>query len=316
LKKKRASAFLPARAAASERRAAKEFDVKYGMRPAPGDATKSGEEYLATLPPALAGQVRAIAEGRRAFPTGMGLRSPQAQELVAAATQYDPTIDAANAATRAATRKDFTSGKAAQNLTSLNTAIGHLATLRQSARALNNTKLRAWNTVGNYLANETGDPRVRNFSIARQAVASELTRAFRGTGGSMTEVKDWENSINSADSPDQLEGAIQKATELLRSRLDAMQSQYQQGLGRSADVMQFLTPKNRQVLENLETGGTTERKTSDVFAGPPAGTAITPEDVKGWRYSPEREQKLLDYMHSPKATPEGFATMATDAAVA
>jgi hypothetical protein len=114
------------RAAQAEARAQQKFQSEDTMAPPPGDTAKTGEDYLKTIPPSLAGQVRALAEGRRAFPTGTALRSPAVQQLIAAATQYDPTLDAANAATRVATRKDFTSGKSAQNITALNTVIGHL----------------------------------------------------------------------------------------------------------------------------------------------------------------------------------------------
>lgn len=306
------------RASAEEARKQAEFEEKHKSVEAPGDLTKTGDEYLQTLKPNLAAQVRALAEGRRAFPSAYALKSPQSQILVAAATQYDPTLDAANAATRVATRKDFTSGKAAQNMTSINTAIGHLVTLRKAAQGLDNRALRAWNALANRALTETGDPAVRNFQIARQAVASELTRAFRGTGGSLTEVKDWEAAINAADSPAQLDKAIGQATELLTSRLESMQSQYQQGMGRSGDAMQFLTPKNQKSLESLLVGGGVETpaaETADVLQGAPAGSAISPEDVAGWRYTPENEARILDQLRAPDATPEAVAAAVADAAV-
>jgi hypothetical protein len=42
--------------------------------PTPGDTTLTGDDYLKTLDAGLAGQVKALAEGRRAFPTGTALR--------------------------------------------------------------------------------------------------------------------------------------------------------------------------------------------------------------------------------------------------
>lgn len=314
-----------ARAERADKRAQAEFDAKNTVVPAPGDTSLSGEEYLKTLPPNLARQVKMIAEGRRAIPTGYALRNPQVQELIAAATQYDPTLDSANAATRMATRKDFTSGKSAANITAMNTAVGHLLTLRKKAQALNNTRFPILNRVGNRLSVETGSKAVKEFEVARQAVASELTRVFRGTGGALAEVKEWEHSVDAAGSPEQLEGAIQTATELLASRLESLQEQYRQGMGRSADVREFMTPKHQKDLDALlgiapggageRTGGGDER-TADVFAGPPEGGQIKGEDVRGWRYSPENEQRLLEYIRDPNATAEGMAQLAADAAVA
>lgn len=301
-----------------EERKRKEFEDKNAAIEPPGDTSKTGEEYLKTLDPNLAAQVKALSEGRRALPSNFAMRSPQAQLLVAAATQYDPTLDVANVATRVATRKDFTSGKAAQNMTSINTAIGHLATLRKAARNLNNRSLKGWNRVANLVAAETGKPEIKEFEIARQAVASELTRAFRGTGGSLTEVKDWENSVDSAGSPEQLEAAIVQATELLGSRLEAMESQYKQGMGTSADVMTFLTPKNKATLDSLLTGAGLDKTepNADIFQGAPEGRTFAPEDVKGWRFSPEAAAGILSSIQDPAATPEGVAKLIADTAVA
>lgn len=240
--------------AAEGRAAAKDARDEMAVTP-PGDTTKTGDAYLATLPPALAGQVKALAEGRRAFPTGAALRSPQVMELVAAATQYDPTLDAANAATRVATRKKFTSGKARDNITAINTALGHLGSLSQAAEGLGNRDWRTWNTLGNALLTETGDERVKTFGIARDAVANELMRVFRGTGGSMTEIEEWKKAIDSSDSPAQLRSEIGKAVELLNSRLMAMGDEYEQGMNRSSDPLTFLNPHAREVFNALAPGG-------------------------------------------------------------
>jgi hypothetical protein len=223
---------------------------------APGDTSKTGEDYLKTIPEGLAGQVRALAEGRRAFPTGTALKDPQIQELIAAATQYDPTLDAANAATRVATRKDFTSGPTSKNITSLNTALGHLGTLKNAADQLENRSFPMWNTLANAAETAVGDPRVKNFTIARDAVANELMRVFRGaSSGSMQEIEEWKNTIDSADSPAQLHAAIGKAVELLDSRLQALGDQYNRGLGQSKDPITLLSPHAQAVYNALGPGG-------------------------------------------------------------
>lgn len=240
-----------AHAAHADARAEAEFNAKNNPAPAPGDTTKTGEDYLATLSPALAAQVKALADGRRAFPTGAALRSPQVQELVAAATQYDPTLDAANAATRVATRKDFTSGKAAQNITAMNTALGHLGTLSNAAKGLENRSFPLWNTLANAGEQAIGDPRVKNFTLARDAVANELMKVFRGTGGSLAEIEEWKHNIDSSDSPEQLHAAITQATELLHSRLDAMNDQYSRGMNKSGDPIQLLSPHAQQIYQKI-----------------------------------------------------------------
>jgi hypothetical protein len=226
------------------------------MAPPPGNTALSGEAYLATIPPSLAGQVKALAEGRRAFPTGSALRSPAVQQLIAAATQYDPTLDAANAATRVATRKKFTSGTTRDNITAINTALGHLGTLWQDAQKLNNFGSPLLNAPINAVESGVlGDPRYTNFNLTRHAVVDELEKAFRGSGGTQTGIEEWKQGINSSQSPDQLRGAIGKAVELLDSRLQALNDAYSTGMGRSADPMEFLNPHARAVFGALGPGG-------------------------------------------------------------
>lgn len=244
------------RAARADARAQADFDSKNTMVAPPGDITKSGEEYLATLPPSIAGQVKALSEGRRAFPVGAALRSPAIQELVAAATQYDPTLDAANSVTRVATRKKFTSGTTRDNITAINTALGHLGTLWGDAQKLDNFGSPIINAPINYAETKVlGDERYSNFNLTRQAVVDELEKAFRGSGGTQAGIEGWKSSINSAQSPKQLRGAIGKAVELLDSRLQALNDAYGAGMSRSSEPMEFLNSHARAVFTALGPGG-------------------------------------------------------------
>jgi hypothetical protein len=51
----------------------------------------------------------------------------------------DPTFDGVNFQARAKTRSDFTSGKSAQNITALNTVVGHLDHLDRTIDGLGNS---------------------------------------------------------------------------------------------------------------------------------------------------------------------------------
>ena len=247
-----------ARAAAAERRAAEEHDVKFGVKGAPGDTSKTGEEYLATLPPALATQVKMISEGRMAFPTGAALRSPRVMELVAAASQYDPSLDAVNAATRIATRKNFTSGKARANITSLNTALSHLGSLQDTVAELNNSGFPWWNAIANPTAVQLGDTKLaaalKRFKTDRLAVGEELARAFKGAAPGVREGEEWKDTFSSADSPEALNSAIQQGVKLLNGRLVSLQDEYQAGMGRSVDPVSFLSPTSRKIYDRLSGG--------------------------------------------------------------
>lgn len=219
-----------------------------------GPENLSGEDYLKALPASRASLIRSYAQGRVAFPGSFSLRSPYWQKMVADITQYDPSFDAVNYGGRASTRRDFTSGPSSRNVTSLNTAIGHLGRLMKAGEALNNTSFPAYNSIANFVASNTGDPRVKEFELARQAVATELERAFRGTGGSLTGIQEWQRSLSAAGSPEQLKGAIGTAVDLLASRVDAVGEAYRRGMGTTADVTELLTPSAKKTLAALPGG--------------------------------------------------------------
>lgn len=232
----------------------------------------TGEEYLKTLPKPAADQVRAMVEGRIPPPGSFALRSPYWQKMLQAAAQYDPGFDLTRWAARQQTSKDIATGKMGQNVSSFNTALQHLDTLSKASDGLNNSNYPWANKAANFVQGQY-DPNVQaalnKFNVAKQAVASELTRAFRGTGGSLTEVKDWESSLNAADSPQALKAAIQQGIELLRGRIESVGDQYNRGMATSRDAVELLSPKSREIIERLS-GGTGQRAAP---SGAPAAPA-------------------------------------------
>ena len=217
-----------------------------------------GQAYLQTVDPKIATQVKALAEGRMAFPSGFALRSGYWQNMLQAVSQFDPSFDAVNYNARAKTRNDFTSGKSAQNITSFNTAIGHLGTLNDSIDALNNTNYPSYNRFANSVSQESGDTRYQvarqKFDTAKQAVTDELTRAFRGSSGNVSDIDRWAGTLDAAQSPAALKSAVQQAIQLLHSRIDAVGDQYNRGMGTTADPLHLLSPKAQQTIRRLEGG--------------------------------------------------------------
>ena len=310
-----------ASSAAAEKRERAKFILEHGVAPedvrprsaAPGNTELTGEEYLATVPPELARQARMYIDGRRAFPKGAAQRNPRTQLAIDVALQADPTLDEANAATRVATRKDFTSGMMARNLTALNTAIGHLKSLQSVGNKLNNTPLPDLNYLINSVqSGRLGDPRVNNFNTTVQAFATELAKVFKGTGApSLTELEDWKKSADPNMSPAQLQGFVHTAAELLQSRIDAMGDAYTRGMGKSADPMTLLNPKAADAFRSIYSGVPDTSKVERVtpFEKVPEGMQVTGTDVQGYRLKPEQEAALEQYLRSDKFTPEGYADM-------
>lgn len=223
-----------------------------------------GDDYLKTLPPQIATQVKALAEGRMQFPGGFALKSPYWQQMVSAVSQYDPNFDAVNYNARATTRKDFTSGKSSQSINALNTVIGHMKVLSDAADQLNNSSVPMWNTVANYSEKAMGDPRMQQFDATKKAVVDELTRVYRGSGGSEGDIKTWSDQINSSGSPAQLHGVIAQIGDLLESKVNALGEQYNQGMGTTAKPIRLTTPTAQSALETLRKRAGSGQPSSDL----------------------------------------------------
>jgi hypothetical protein len=227
-----------------------------GGASAPGNAQLTGDAYLKSLPANQQHIVKALAEGRMAFPSGMALSKPYWQNMLMAVGQYDPQFDTANPQSRAKTRADFTSGKSAQNVTALNTVVGHLDHLDRAIDALGNyggfpgSQLN--NKAAHFIADQSGtNARYKDFETAKTAVANELTRVFRGTGGAEADIQGWMKQLDASDSPEALHAVVRSMATLMESRLQALGEQYQQGLGVSKDPITLLTPDKQKAFNRM-----------------------------------------------------------------
>lgn len=204
--------------------------------PSYGDTSKTGEEYLATVPEDKRGIVKMMAEG--ALPPGSQykLGDPKTQALIAAANRYDPTFDATTWSGRVAGAKDWsTGGKSADIVKSLNQAIGHLSDLPDKMKALGNDTSPLWNSAKNaYETNVNGKEAVTNFKLNAHAVADELGKMFKGSGLSDREIKQWEAGLGENMSPEQQRGSIRTLKGLLEHSMGALEEKRRQAIGSRA----------------------------------------------------------------------------------
>lgn len=215
-----------------------------------GPTGQRDESVLANVSPEMANYVKALTEGRAAWPTGAQARSAWYLNAVKLASVYEPGFDANMYKQRSETVKDFNVGQGGRNVTAINTVTGHLDNLNKAAKQLDNGSWRLFNSGKNWLSEATGNPKMKKFQLAVNAVADEMERVFRGTGGTLEGINAWKQAVSAADSPQQLDAAIKQAVELMGSRLQALREQYQRGMGRAADF-RFLDEKSRGILERL-----------------------------------------------------------------
>jgi len=221
-----------------------------GGKAAPVNAAGVNPAALEGLSPSEQSMVKQLAEYRMALPTGSALRSAYWQKILGRTSTYKPEFDASQYNVRVKLKSDFTSGKSANNIRSLNTAIGHLDTLDKKMKALDNRSWQFWNKAVNAGQSALGDPRVRGVLVSATAVESELAAVFKGMGATDQEIKAWRENFSTADSPAKQKEAIKTAIELLGGRLSALTSQYETGLGEPKNF-HMLNDKSRSILKRL-----------------------------------------------------------------
>lgn len=127
----------------------------------------------------------------------------------------------------AARRMDtyMTTGKGGQTLNAFNTAQSHLQILGQAAEALHNGNSTTLNSVANSFAKMTGSPAPTNFDAVKNAVQGEIAKALTGNV-TVSEQAELQKDMNNASSPAQIAGIVQKYTQLMQGKKDALHQQY------------------------------------------------------------------------------------------
>jgi len=218
-----------------------------------------GADFLATLDPQMAGQVKAIVEGRAPYPAGMLLKTPYGQRLATYVTQADPSFETGNATTRTKLRNEFSTGgpsSPAFAITAGNTAIGHLGELSDAAEGLNNSSIPTVNGVVNWGAQALGGgTNVTRFNNILGRFAEEATKFYRGTGGTEADVQRDIANLNSAQSPAQLRTAIAAQARLMQSKIDALQDRWRTGMGPNVPDFPIVTPHSRESMDRITLRG-------------------------------------------------------------
>lgn len=124
----------------------------------------------------------------------------------------------------------FVKGKGGQQLTAFNTAITHLDLLNNLGAALNNTNLQIVNKAKQQWAQQTGSPAPANFEAAKNAMSGEVAAALKASGATDQEIQKVSNTFDRSQSPARLKGAIGTYRQLLNSKRDQLQKQYQAGM--------------------------------------------------------------------------------------
>lgn len=160
--------------------------------------------------------------------TRPGSSGPATMDMVAA---NNPNYDATIYPQIVRTRNDFSAGKDATKMGSLERAILHMHTLDQAVDALHNGNVAKLNQIGNYLGvNLGGQSAPAVFHAIQGIVASELSSAVQATSG-VTERQANEQRVSSDFAKPVTHDVLQWYRKLLSAQFDTLKDQYEAGMG-------------------------------------------------------------------------------------
>jgi hypothetical protein len=201
----------------------------------PGDETKTGDEYIASLPVGTAGTIKAIHEGREAPPPA-GSRSAAAQTILGALNHAYPDYDATKYPSYLEVRKKFTGGPEGKGINALNTVETHLARMFDHATAPGTSGGLTGKVTGFF-----GDKDVRALDIDRTAVSTELSKAYAAGQISEGEVKDWESKLDFT-TPGMTTGKLITNLKEIDGLLEGKQKAYEQQWSTAAPAASIASP--------------------------------------------------------------------------
>lgn len=206
----------------------------------------------------------AILEGRQPVPKALtGKYSAQNRAAMELVRAVDPDFDEGYYAAKNKARNEATNGVAGRQAKSFNTAMGHIGQMFMLGRELDNFEsgsagvlTKPLNSVVNKYREANQDPRLNTYKTTAQAVASELAKAFRGSGGTaLKEIEEWKEAIGDPRiTNEQLKQGTQNLLHLLGSQLESSASTLAVGLRAPIDSQALLTAQNREMYQRIMAG--------------------------------------------------------------
>lgn len=238
------------------------------------------QAFLDMLPQGYAANVKGIADYKLDISKISSIRKGEREKLASIVTRYDPTFDMSQYNTRKNFLNNLANGQLSKGIVSANTLIGHIDSLKKAYDDLHNTQIPAWNYVENVGRRVTGSGKITAINTKASAVADELETLFRASGGTLEGTRAWRKNISENASPEQSQHFIESAIELMASRLKAIDSQYENVMGKPKNFS-VLNGKSKKILQDLGINP------DDVEYNPTPASA--PEDSGG---DPELEAKI------------------------
>jgi hypothetical protein len=208
---------------------------------------------LTTLPAPIRDQAQALVDGRRQLDPRLAGK-PLGQTIINAAYAIDPTFDQGNYNARFTARRDLTNPGApgGKTIGALNTAIQHAGKLSDLIETLDNSNLPLVNTIVNPVKSALGSTAVTNYQTVAPQLAKEIERVWRGAGGTAGEIHDLIETIGANKGKQQQREALQQFVELAKGKLDALETQRDNVMGKTAGAtIPVLFDQNKPILDTI-----------------------------------------------------------------
>lgn len=198
-------------------------------------------------------QAQAILEGRMKPPSAFAQKTPYWQNVMGAVLQEDPQWTEQ----RAELRQSYTVGKQSTEINAINTAMGHVGALGDAIDALNNGNVQLLNKIANGYGIQTGETPAATFKLIVNRVGPEIAKAYMGSGGGEAERLSIEKDLSPNMSPAQLRSNVSETVDLLRSKISALENQWDQNKSSSMPSFEdrFIMPQAKAVLQKYAPQG-------------------------------------------------------------
>lgn len=236
-----------------------------------GDFSKSGEEFLNSLPENDRQLVKKIAN-YDIDPKTLSTKGGQREKMLSLVSHYDPTYDDTQYANKRRAITQFGTGPQGNTVRSLNVAVEHIDTLNRAADALKNGDFTPGNKVYNEIAKVFGKTPPNTFEGIRDLVANEVVKGTIGNSGALADREEAAAKVKASSSPDQLKDLMNSWTELMGGQVKGLERQYEASTKNKDFRERYLTQRTRDAIALSESKATSS-------ASPAAAPTATSQKV-------------------------------------
>lgn len=173
----------------------------------------------------------------------------QLESLTKMAQQVDPTFSVNTNKIRYGFLQKWNDPNSALGKTrnSINTALGHLADVKEMTTALTPDDLQFVNSTKNWWSVESGSPEITSLQFGLGQLATEIATVYKGAAPSDEEIQQEKAVLGTQLSSAQFNGLLNTVSQFLSSKITSSRYQYKSTMGQEYD-QPIIDPDKKQAL--------------------------------------------------------------------